>query len=57
MENNESYDAGWDWARARLADGMNSFQVSGDAQGAAQDSDDPDAFYEGVLDSLAAAGV
>lgn len=52
----ESYDEGWNWTRARVADGMTAFVIPANAVGAAQEVNDPDAFYEGAMDSLAAMG-
>lgn len=57
LENNPSYNEGWDWARASLSRGMSSFSIPYEANIRSKKMDDPDAFYQGVLDSLAAAGV
>lgn len=48
---NESYYDGWHWAGDKLRNYTPSV-VKREAQGAAQDSDDPDAFYEGALDRV-----
>lgn len=49
--NNESYSDGWDWASDKLRD-YTPTEVKLQGQGAAFDSEDPDAFYEGVLDRV-----
>lgn len=53
---NESYHDGWHWAGDKLRD-YTPGVVKRDAQGAAQDSDDPDAFYEGAMDRVGGFGL
>jgi len=48
---NESYSAGWDWASDKLRD-RTPLEVRLEGQGAAHEDEDPDAFFEGVLDRL-----
>ena len=48
---NESYQAGWQWAQDRLSD-YSLKELRTYAEGASADSDDPDAFFEGALDAL-----
>jgi len=51
MENNDCYDAGWAWCSDRIHD-FSPGQIKSDANSAADEFDDPDAFYEGALDCL-----
>lgn len=48
---NESYQAGWQWAQDRLFD-YTPAQIRSDAEGASCEADDADAFYEGALDRI-----
>lgn len=48
---NESYQAGWQWAQDRLFD-YTPAQIRHDAEGTSCEFDEPDAFYEGALDRI-----
>lgn len=49
--NDTEYAMGWAWAGDKLRD-LTPAQVRVEGMGAAIDSGDPDAFYEGVLDRV-----
>lgn len=49
---NDDYVAGWFWAMDHMRPGCNLRNVEREGQGVAHDaSEDPDMFYEGVIDA------